>query len=165
MDGTDLRSRLVRLFHVLNTPEGERQPTLDAELAAFPYVNGGLFAGRLRTPSLTGAMRLELLGAARLDWSRVSPAIFGSMFQGVMDAAERRNLGAHYTSERNILRVIKPLFLDDLDAELDPGPDRRHGAGGAGVGHRDPRALTVHSMLDKHAHATAVASSGVSFTA
>ena len=119
VDGTDLGSRLVRLFGVLNTPVEDRQPTLEEELRAFPYVNGGLFAEPIGFPDFTAKMRWDLLATCGLNWSGVSPAIFGSMFQGVMDAAERRNLGAHYTSERNILRVIKPLFLDDLYAELD----------------------------------------------
>ena len=119
VDGSDLGPRLIRLFEVLNTPVAERQTTLDEDLRDFPYINGALFAGAMRMPDFTSAMRLELLDAARLDWSSISPAIFGSMFQGVMDETERRNLGAHYTSERNILRVIKPLFLDDLYAEFD----------------------------------------------
>lgn len=116
-DGSDLGPRLTQLFEVLDTPEAERQTTLDQDLQGFPYINGGLFADALRTPSCTSLMRRELLDAAKLNWSGVSPAIFGSMFQGVMDEEQRRNLGAHYTSERNILRVIKPLFLDDLYAD------------------------------------------------
>ena len=117
IDGSDLGSRLNELFEVLDTPEDQRQTTLDQDLQAFPYINGGLFAGRLRTPACTSAMRRELLAVMRLNWREVSPAIFGAMFQGVMDEAQRRNLGAHYTSERNILRVIKPLFLDELYAD------------------------------------------------
>lgn len=105
------------IFEVLNTPEEDRQVTIDQDLQAFPYINGGLFERTLRTPSCNSVMRRELLAAASLNWSAVSPAIFGSMFQGVMDETQRRNLGAHYTSERNILRVIKPLFLDDLYME------------------------------------------------
>src|SRR5690606_38293168 len=87
--------------------------------AAFPYINGGLFQDPIRTPAFTADMRHALLTATLLDWSEVSPAIFGSMFQSVMDEVERRNLGAHYTSEKNILRVIQPLFLDDLYAEFE----------------------------------------------
>ena len=116
-DGSDLGSRLNELFEVLDTPEDQRQTTLDQDLQAFPYINGGLFAGHLRTPACTSAMRRDLLAVMRLNWRDVSPAIFGAMFQGVMGEAERRNLGAHYTSERNILRVIKPLFLDELYAD------------------------------------------------
>ena len=117
-DGTDTGRVLNDLFDVLDTPETSRQSTLQAELNAFPYVNGRLFAGRLRTPHFTAKMRELLLDACRHDWSGVSPAIFGSLFQSVMDAKERRAKGAHYTTEANILKVIGPLFLDDLKAEL-----------------------------------------------
>lgn len=117
-DGSDTGRVLNDLFDVLDTPETSRQSTLQAELNAFPYVNGRLFAGRLRTPHFTAKMRELLLDACRHDWSGVSPAIFGSLFQSVMDAKERRAKGAHYTTEANILKVIGPLFLDDLKAEL-----------------------------------------------
>lgn len=117
-DGSDLGVRLNDVFDTLNTPKEERQTSLDEALASLPYVNGGLFAEPIRAPHFNGKMRKDLLGAMQLDWSKVSPAIFGSMFQGVMDAETRRNLGAHYTSEKNILRVIKPLFLDDLYKEF-----------------------------------------------
>lgn len=117
-DGSDVGRVLNDLFDVLDTPETSRQSTLQAELNAFPYVNGRLFAGRLRTPHFTAKMREQLLDACRHDWSGVSPAIFGSLFQSVMDAKERRAKGAHYTTEANILKVIGPLFLDDLKAEL-----------------------------------------------
>lgn len=117
-DGSDLGAKLIQVFEVLNTPRAERQGSLDEALASFEYINGGLFAESIRTPSFTAQMRRDLLKATELDWSQVSPAIFGSMFQGVMDEQQRRNLGAHYTSEKNILRVIKPLFLDDLYAEF-----------------------------------------------
>lgn len=117
-DGGDVGRVLNDLFDVLDTPEVARQSTLQAELNQFPYVNGRLFAGRLRTPHFTSQMRDHLLDAAKHDWSGVSPAIFGSLFQSVMDAKERRAKGAHYTTEANILKVIGPLFLDDLKAEL-----------------------------------------------
>lgn len=117
-DGSNVGRILNDLFDVLDTPENARQTTLQAELNAFPYVNGKLFAGRLRTPHFDATMRGHLLDAARHDWSGVSPAIFGSLFQSVMDAKERRAKGAHYTTEANILKVIGPLFLDDLKAEL-----------------------------------------------
>lgn len=117
VDGSDVGPHLNTLFQVLDTPPEQRYTTLDQDLAAFPYINGALFREPLRAASWNRAMRGDLLAAAGLNWHQVSPAIFGSMFQGVMDATERRNLGAHYTSERNILRVIKPLFLDDLYAE------------------------------------------------
>lgn len=117
-DGTDTGRVLTELFDVLDTPEGKRQRGLSGELDAFPYVNGALFRGHLRTPVFDANMRTLLLDAARHDWSGVSPAIFGSLFQSVMDAKERRAKGAHYTTEANILKVISPLFLDDLKAEL-----------------------------------------------
>jgi len=116
-DGSDTGRVLNELFDVLDTPE-PRQKGLAGELDAFPYVNGSLFAGRLLTPVFNAKMREYLLDAARHDWSGVSPAIFGSLFQSVMDAGERRAKGAHYTSEENILKVIGPLFLDDLREEL-----------------------------------------------
>lgn len=118
-DGGDTGNMLSELFDVLDTAEGKRLTGTDAELDQFPYVNGALFAGRLRIPKFDKAMREHLLDAARHDWSGVSPAIFGSLFQSVMDAKERRAKGAHYTTESNILKVIGPLFLDDLKAELD----------------------------------------------
>ena len=118
VDGSDLGVRLTDIFQTLNTPKAQRQHSLDEDLAALEYINGGLFAEQIRAPHFNANMRADLLYAMGLDWSKVSPAIFGSMFQGVMDAKERRNLGAHYTSEKNILRVIKPLFLDDLYAEF-----------------------------------------------
>ncbi len=117
-DGSDFGPRLIQVFETLNTPISQRQSSLDESVASLPYVNGGLFAEQIRTPYFSGAMRRDLLKSMELDWSLVSPAIFGSMFQGVMDDKQRRNLGAHYTSEKNILRVIKPLFLDELYEEF-----------------------------------------------
>ena len=117
-DGADLGQWMAQLFQTLNTDTDRRQKTLDAQLAEFPYVNGKLFAEPLPLAAFDAKMRGLLLDASALDWSRISPAIFGSMFQSVMDAKARRNLGAHYTSEKNILKLIGPLFLDDLKAEL-----------------------------------------------
>ena len=117
-DGADLGPWLAQLFEVLDTPEDERAATLDEDLARFPYVNGDLFEGHLRTFSFNTAMRGALLDACRFDWSNISPAIFGALFQSVMDPAERRAQGAHYTTEKNILKVIEPLFMDDLHAEF-----------------------------------------------
>ena len=117
-DGADLGLWLSQLFEVLDTPEFERQRTLDEDLARFPYVNGDLFDGPLRIPAFDAAMRGALLDACRFDWSGISPAIFGSLFQSVMDPSERRAQGAHYTTEKNILKVIEPLFMDDLRAEF-----------------------------------------------
>ncbi|MFY9309743.1 MAG: DNA methyltransferase [Bacteroidia bacterium] len=113
-DGSDLAARLQELFQVLNTSKEKRFKNLDEQLADFPYVNGKLFEEVLPTASFDAKMRQALLNCCYLDWSKISPAIFGSMFQSVMNPTERRNLGAHYTSEKNILKLIKPLFLDDL---------------------------------------------------
>jgi hypothetical protein len=118
-DGSDLAGRLQELFQVLNTPKESRFRNLDEQLAEFPYVNGKLFEETLPTASFDAKMRQSLLDCCYLDWSRISPAIFGSMFQSVMDPKERRNLGAHYTSETNILKLIKPLFLDELLQEIE----------------------------------------------
>lgn len=118
-DGRDLAARLAELFQVLNTPEKMRLCTRDAIIKEFPYVNGGLFAEFLPMPAFDTEMRQVLLDCCALDWSRISPAIFGSMFQSVMNAEERRALGAHYTSERNILKLINPLFMDALREEFE----------------------------------------------
>ena len=118
-DGADLGPWLAQLFEVLDTPEDQRPATLDEDLARFPYVNGDLFKGHLRTFSFDTAMRGALLDACRFDWSNISPAIFGALFQSVMDRAERRAQGAHYTTEKNILKVIEPLFMGDLRAEFE----------------------------------------------
>lgn len=118
-DGADLGMWMARLFAILDTPEHARTTALDEDLAAFPYVDGGLFAERVEPPDTTRSMRDRVLEASAFDWSQISPAIFGSMFQSVMDARRRRALGAHYTSEGNIFRLIRPLFLDELEAELD----------------------------------------------
>ncbi|HEY0635269.1 MAG TPA: type IIL restriction-modification enzyme MmeI, partial [Gammaproteobacteria bacterium] len=117
-DGSDLAHHLATLFHVLNTPHDKRLKNLDESLAAFPYINGKLFAETVAPASFDAAMRESLLNLCGLDWSRISPAIFGSLFQSIMDDKARRNLGAHYTSEENILKLIKPLFLDALWAEF-----------------------------------------------
>ena len=124
-DGADLGPWLAQLFQVLDTPETGRAATLDEDLARFPYVNGSLFDGPLRIPSFDAGMRAALLDACRFDWSDISPAIFGALFQSVMDPAERRAQGAHYTTEKNILKVIEPLFLDDLRAEFERLKARR----------------------------------------
>ncbi len=117
-DGSDLGQHLDTLFYILNTPAEKRQHNRDEQLAAFPHINGKLFAERLPPAAFDRAMRKLLLRCCDLDWSRISPAIFGSLFQSIMDKEARRNLGAHYTSEKNILKLINPLFMDDLRAEF-----------------------------------------------
>ena len=125
-DGSDLASRLQELFQVLNTPKEKRFKNLDEQLNAFPYVNGKLFEEILPTASFDKKMRLALLECSYIDWAKISPAIFGSMFQSVMNPQERRNLGAHYTSETNILKLIKPLFLDELWREFESVKDNKN---------------------------------------
>lgn len=117
-DGSDLGRCLEELFQTLNTPNGKRLKNLDEDLAAFPYINGELFEETLLHASFDSKMRQALLDCCSLDWGRISPAIFGSLFQSIMDKQARRNLGAHYTSEENILKLINPLFMDDLRAEF-----------------------------------------------
>jgi hypothetical protein len=117
-DGSDLAMHLDQLFQVLDTPEDKRLKTLDEQLNIFPYVNGRLFSERLPTAAFNAEMRRILLDCCKLDWGKISPAIFGSLFQSVMDSTARRNLGAHYTSEKNIMKLIKPLFLDELWEEF-----------------------------------------------
>jgi len=118
-DGSDLGARLIELFNVLNTPRDKRLKNLDESLEVFEYVNGKLFEEQLQFPYFNTKMRDLLLESCELDWSHVSPAIFGSMFQNVIDQDLRRSLGAHFTSEKNILRLIRPLFLDRLWDEFE----------------------------------------------
>jgi len=125
-DGSDLAGKLQELFQVLNTAKENRFKNLDEQLADFPYVNGKLFEENLPTASFDSKMRTALLNCCYIDWSKISPAIFGSMFQSVMNPKERRNLGAHYTSETNILKLIKPLFLDELWAEFETIKDNKN---------------------------------------
>lgn len=134
-DGADLGLWLGQLFQTLNKDVSQRQTTLDAQLAEFPYVNGKLFAESISLAAFDAKMRALLLDASALNWSLISPAIFGAMFQSVMDAKARRNLGAHYTSEKNILKLIGPLFLDDLKAELQR------------IGNSDGRLRAFHAKL------------------
>jgi type I restriction-modification system DNA methylase subunit len=118
-DGSDLAAKMQELFQVLNTQQDKRFKNLDEQLAEFPYVNGKLFEEPLPTASFDSGMRQALLNCCYMDWSKISPAIFGSMFQSIMNPKERRNLGAHYTSEKNILKLIRPLFLDELWTEFE----------------------------------------------
>jgi hypothetical protein len=117
-DGIDLGIQLAQIFEVLDTPPQKRQKNLDEDLALFPYVNGGLFQERLPFAQFNRDMRNALLACCAFNWSKISPAVFGSLFQSVMDPKERRQSGGHYTSERDIMKVIRSLFLDDLKTEL-----------------------------------------------
>ncbi|MDS1344713.1 class I SAM-dependent DNA methyltransferase [Planktothrix agardhii] len=118
-DGSDLAMHIASIFQILNTSKEKRLKNLDENLAQFPYVNGKLFEEPLQPAAFDKQMREILLKACAFDWGKISPAIFGSMFQAVMNQTERRNLGVHYTSEKNIQKLIKPLFLDDLYIEFE----------------------------------------------
>ena len=117
-DGGDLGAWMTRLHRVLATPEATRQRSLDESLTPFPYVNGRLFDDTVEQPETSGAMREAMLECCKVDWSLVSPAIFGSLFQSIKNRAERRSGGEHYTTEANILKCLDPLLLDGLRAEL-----------------------------------------------
>lgn len=117
----DLRRALIDLFKVLDTKEADRDPYLDADLAAFPYVNGGLFADEeIEIPQFTDEIKYLLLqrASADFDWSKISPTIFGAVFESTLNPTTRRSGGMHYTSIENIHKVIDPLFLDDLKNEF-----------------------------------------------
>lgn len=118
-DGSDLGQVLQRIYQVLNTPEDKRGKNIDEDFNRFPYVNGDLFSETIEMADFNSSLRERLLNAARFNWQAVSPAIFGSLFQSVMKADERRKKGAHYTSETNILKLIGPLFLDELRSEFE----------------------------------------------
>lgn len=117
-DGRDLGGQLAVLFQRLDTPDEALPPNTDDSLLGFAYINGDLFSEQLPIPSCDSEVREALLAACRFDWRAISPAIFGSMFQNVMSTEERRQIGAHYTTEENILKTLRPLFLDELEAEL-----------------------------------------------
>ena len=125
IDGGDLGGTLQQLFQVLDTEKSKRPTTLDYGIADSPYVNGGLFAESLPIFNFTHSMREALVKTTTYDWSGISPAIFGSMFQMIKSKEERRALGEHYTSERNIHRVIDPLILDELNTELEGAWDSK----------------------------------------
>lgn len=127
-DGSDLHCALTLLFYVLNKPTEQRLKSTPEHLALFPYVNGSLFEGTLADCYFDEFMRNKLLECAKFDWSEISPAIFGTLFQAIMHfddeqptakTKKRREFGAHYTSEENILKVINPLFMDNLRAEFE----------------------------------------------
>ena len=129
-DGSDLGPKLARFFDILNTPEGKRSANLDEDLAQFPYVNGDLFAEMLAFTDFSSDMRARLIEAVDFSWERISPAVFGSLFQTVFDHQDnrkRRQIGAHYTSEQNILKVIRPLFLDNLRLEFESAQKDKSG--------------------------------------
>ena len=113
-DGSDLGPFLTQLFQVLDTPLAERQSGLPEHLRQYPHINGKLFEERIDGASFNNALRDILIDASAFNWGEVSPAIFGALFEGVIDKVTRRAQGAHYTPEEAIFRVIGPLFLEDL---------------------------------------------------
>jgi hypothetical protein len=117
-DGSGVGAQIQELFQVLNTPNEKRPTTIGDNLANFPYINGGVFEETLPIFSFNSEMRKALIETTQYDWSKISPAIFGAMFQTVKSKEDRRSLGEHYTSEANILKVIRPLFLDDYLEKL-----------------------------------------------
>lgn len=119
VDGSDTGQNIIKLFEVLNIPEDLREKNLDEDLRKFPYIDGSLFEERISIPSFDSDGRKVLLECCHFDWSLVSPAIFGSLFQSVMNQEERHDVGGHYTSEKNILKIINDLFLDKLRNEFE----------------------------------------------
>jgi hypothetical protein len=121
VDGSDLSHRIGDLFEMLNMPNEARtkRPLLSDQLKKFRYINGSLFADRLPPADFNAKMRKTLLDCINFNWERISPAIFGALFQGVMDKTKRRELGVHYTDLENIEKLINPLFMDDLWAKFD----------------------------------------------
>lgn len=122
-DGSDLGAQLTMLYQVLGTPRERRQRNLDELIDRFPYVNGGIFdlTDPLMIPSFNRSLRTKLLNACDFNWSAISPAVFGSLFQAVKSKEARRELGEHYTTETNILKLIGPMFLDELNERVMAG--------------------------------------------
>ncbi len=131
-DGSDLGMKLAHVFQVLNTPEDHRSSRLDEDLLQLPYVNGELFAEPLAIADFDSGMRQAMLECADFRWEKISPAVFGSLFQTVFDHEDdrkRRQLGAHYTAEKNIMKVVRSLFLDELRAEFAAARKDKSGRG------------------------------------
>jgi type I restriction-modification system DNA methylase subunit len=125
-DGSDLGAQLAHLFQVLDKEETARPAAIDELLARFPYVNGHLFSERIDIPAFDRRMRDELVTATEFDWGKISPAVFGSLFQSIKSKEARRELGEHYTTETNIMKVIGPLFLDELEQAFAQAKDNRN---------------------------------------
>ena len=143
-----LRRALVDLFAVLDTPLAERDKYLEDDLAAFPYVNGGLFSDKtIEIPQFTDELKHLILedASADFDWSEISPTIFGAVFESTLNPETRRSGGMHYTSIENIHKVIDPLFLDDLKAEFDKIQEMKQAA---------PRKQALATFQDKLASLT-----------
>ena len=125
VDGSDMDTYLSRLFEIFNTPEKDRDKGIPAYLNAFPYVNGGLFKERYPIPKFTAKSRAVMIDIGSLNWSQINPDIFGSMIQAVVTPEHRGGMGMHYTSVPNIMKVIEPLFLDELYDELKKSFDNK----------------------------------------
>ena len=121
--GTGLGAMLQELFEILNTHKSKRPTTTPETLNEFPYVNGGLFAETITSFNFNASMRKALIEATSYDWSSISPAIFGSLFQSVRDQETRRQMGEHFTSEQNIMKVIGDLFLNDFNERMNKAWD------------------------------------------
>ena len=121
-EAQDLREALIKLFKILDQKPEERDPYLNKDLSEFPYVNGGLFAEEnIEIPQLNEKIKQMLLEKASedFDWSKISPTIFGAVFESTLNPETRRTGGMHYTSIENIHKVVDPLFLDELKEELE----------------------------------------------
>jgi len=135
-DGEHLQALLKQIFDVMNVPDGKRGP-LPVHIRAFPYVNGGLFADTTEVPAFNRRAKRMLVDAAQLDWREINPDIFGSMIQAVVDTDMRGDLGMHYTSVPNIMKVLQPLFLMSLEEEFERAR-----------GHREERSL-LRKLLNR----------------
>ena len=125
LDGSDVDNYLARLFKIFNTPERTRDTSIPNYLSIFPYVNGGLFRDEYTIPKFTTRSRQLLLEIGQLKWSQINPDIFGSMIQAVITPEHRGGMGMHYTSVPNIMKVIEPLFLDELYQEFEKAYDHK----------------------------------------
>jgi type I restriction-modification system DNA methylase subunit len=125
-DGSDLGAQLAHLFQVLDKKETARPAAIDELLARFPYVNGHLFSERIDIPAFDRRMRDELVTATEFDWGKISPAVFGSLFQSIKSKEARRELGEHYTTESAIMKAIGPLFLDELEEAFVQAKDNKN---------------------------------------
>lgn len=146
-DAAHLRAALRDLFRLLDTPEAERDPDEDPKLLAFPYVNGGLFEEDIRIPQMDESLRVDILleASRKLDWSKLSPTIFGAMFESSISAKVRHENGMHYTSVENIHKSIDPLFLEELTDELRAAEAMRTGS---------ERLKALHALQDRLASLT-----------
>ena len=122
-EGTDLGPRIANLFALLDTPKNDRKGPQDPFMVDFPYVNGGIFAERIEVINFNGPMRAALIDCCNYDWSKINPTIFGALFQDIKSKDERRALGEHYTTEANIEKTIRPLFLDEINEKLEKAWD------------------------------------------